>query len=87
METIIKEAMETYVAQNSILSESQFGFWPKRSTTTNLLSCLHDWTNALKNGKHVDVAYIDFSKAFDKMSHAKLLYKLTKYGISGLGIY
>ena len=41
------------------------------------------WTNAIDSNKFVDTVYIDFAKAFDTVSHRKLLYKLTKYGISG----
>ena len=35
------------------------------------------------SGKSVHVCYIDFAKAFDSVSHSKLLYKLSRYGISG----
>jgi ribonuclease P/MRP protein subunit RPP40 len=54
-----------------------------RSTTTNLLKTLNDWTIALQDKKSVIAAYIDFSKAFDMVSHPKLLSKLKSYGING----
>ena len=41
------------------------------------------WINAIDSNKFVDTVYIDFSKAFDTVSHRKLLHKLTNYGISG----
>ena len=46
---------------------------------------MNDWTLGIDNGDGitVTVAYIDFAKAFDSVSHQKLLYKLLNYGISG----
>ena len=37
----------------------------------------------MDSGKSVDVAYIDYAKAFDKVSHRLLLVKLSAYGIDG----
>ena len=57
----------------------------KHSTITNLLECTHDWTVYLLGGVDVDadVVYVDFSRAFHSLVHSKLIYKLTKFGISG----
>ena len=40
-------------------------------------------TDAVDSGKPVDVIYLDFQKAFDKVPHARLLNKLLAHGISG----
>ena len=37
----------------------------------------------LDNGGQVDVIYLDMSKAFDKVTHCKLLRKLRDYGFNG----
>ena len=44
----------------------------------------HDIGDALHSGKEADMIYLDFSKAFDSVSHPKLLLKLQQHGISGL---
>ena len=41
------------------------------------------WINAINSNQFVDTVYIHFSKAFDTVSHRKLLHTLTNYGISG----
>ena len=38
---------------------------------------------AIDNGEEVDVKYLDFAKAFDKVPHKRLLRKLKGYGIKG----
>ena len=53
-----------------------------RSTTTQLLVTLEHWTKSIDDRKCIDVAYLDFSKAFDTISHKKLIQKLSFYGIS-----
>ena len=45
-----------------------------------------NWVEAMNNGWPLDVIFIDFSKAFDKVSHARLLQKLASYGIDHLSL-
>lgn len=68
---------------NNLFSKSQHGFRSGRSCTTQLLEFLEDVTTALDNGEDVDVIYLDFCKAFDKVPHKRLLKKLWGYGIRG----
>lgn len=65
------------------LNDNQHGFVASRSTATNLVSFTEALIQAVDAGKQFDVLYTDFSKAFDKMSHSILLYKLAAYGITG----
>ena len=61
----------------------QHGFLRGRSTVTQLLQVYHEVIEALAKGKEIDIAYLDFVKAFDKVPHCALLTKLSKFGISG----
>ena len=53
-----------YCKKYKLITNQQHGFLSKRSTVTNLLYCLNDWTCAIMNRHSVAVAYIDFQKAF-----------------------
>jgi Reverse transcriptase (RNA-dependent DNA polymerase)/Endonuclease-reverse transcriptase len=83
-ETIVKNHLIEYLLTNSIISKAQHGFISNHSTSTNLLESLNDWTKLLEQKKLVKVLYIDFEKAFDKVSVPKLLLKLKAVGITGL---
>jgi len=83
MERVINRQVIQYLQCHKLLNGRQHGFLAKRSSVTNLLDCLSDWTLALDNRHSVTVAYIDYSKAFDMVSHSKLLYKLSCFGICG----
>ena len=86
MERVIAADMIDYLLRNNLLntSQHQHGFLSKRSTLTNLLESFGDWTISIENKLPNRVAYIDFSRAFDSVSHPKLLHKLKSYGIDGI---
>ena len=83
MERLIAAEMYEHLRFNGLLSGAQHGFIKGKSTCTNLLECINDWTIILQNRKSVTVAYIDFKKAFDTVSHGKLFARLYSYGIRG----
>ena len=58
-------------------------FLKGKSCVTQLLEYLEDITEAMDNGNDMDVIYLDFCEAFDKIPHQRLLKKLEKYGIKG----
>ncbi len=53
------------------------------SSLTNLLNSSEQWTRAFDRKSAVDVIYFDFRKAFDCVTHLRLLKKLDQLGISG----
>ena len=83
MERLIRDSVLDYLMLHRLLSERQYGFIPGRSCTLQLLLCIEEWSLKLDKGEQVDVIYTDFSKAFDTVSHSKLLQKLQLLGISG----
>ena len=83
MERVIHQKLMFYLRENNLISDVQHGFLTKRSTVTNLLSCTFDWVSYFNERKAFDIVYIDYEKAFDKVSHPKMLYKLSKMGVGG----
>ena len=83
LESIIAQDLLEFLDTHKLISKHQHGFLKKHSTTTNLLESLNDWSVSLSNNRSVVVAYIDFHRAFDSISHVKLIHKLKAYGIGG----
>ena len=73
-----------HLSTYNILSDSQFGFRLKHSCESQLLVTVYDIARAINNNEQVDAAILDFSKAFDKVAHKHLIYKLDYYGIRGI---
>ena len=82
MERILKGKILLHLKSNKLINPSQHGFLPKRSTSTNLVAYLDYLTKKLDEGLPVDVLYLDFSKAFDKVPHKRLIQKLKSYKLS-----
>ena len=63
------------------LNIAQHRFRKMRSCETQLLVTMHDIAKNVALGDQVDVALLNFSKAFDKVPHQRLLHKLQYYGV------
>ena len=83
MESIIRDNMVAHLIANELLHASQHGFMNSKSCQTNLLEYLDTLTSLVDQGYDIDVIYLDFAKAFDKVPHLRLLQKLDCCGISG----
>ena len=73
--------MVDFLVKNKLITKSQHGFLKARSCLTNLLCFLEYITKWVDDRSPVDVVYLDFQKAFDKVPHQRLLIKLKAYGI------
>ena len=62
---------------------AQHGFLQGRSTVTQLLAFYHEIGQSLDKSLQSDIVYLDLAKAFDSVSHQRLLLKLFRYGVSG----
>ena len=83
MEHIISSQINQHLERYGILCDPQHGFCQKRSCETQLVSTLADFVNTVEEKGQCDVILLDFSKAFDKVSHCLLLQKLHRFGIDG----
>ncbi len=83
LEHIICKHLMTHLESNNILSNLNHGFRSGYSCETQLLTTLHDLFRSHDLGHQIDVAILDFSKAFDMVPHKRLLHKLGSYGIDG----
>ena len=81
MEQIILSEITEHVRENGGIRPSQHGFMKGRSCLANLISSYDKVTHLVDEGKAVDTVYLDFSKAFDTVSHSVFLEKLTSHGL------
>ena len=84
MDAAVRETILTHLKRNSLLSTRQFGFLGGRSTILQLLKFLDECVDAISRGNVTDIVYLDFQKAFDTVTHKRLMVKLQAYGISGV---
>ena len=82
MERVINMSLGEYLNKN-VIENSQHGFRKGRSCQTNLIEFNDQISNWVDEGKCVDVLYLDFAKAFDKVDHERLMVKLAAAGIKG----
>ena len=82
MEQLIRTHIIHYMKTNKLFNRKQYGFIRGRSTTLQLLKVMEEWTQALDLGNSIDIIYMDFKNAFDKVPHQRLIYKIRALGIN-----
>ena len=80
LETLIRDHMVEFLEKHKLINTSQHGFLKVRSCLTNLFCFFEEFPKWLDDGSPVDVVYLDFQKAFDKVPHQRL-FKLKAHGI------
>ena len=73
--------MLKYFLDNNLISPKPSGFRPGFSCINQLLSITHDIFTSFDNGLEARGVFLDISKAFDKVWHDGLIYKLKQNGI------
>ena len=81
LERLIKDHMVDFLVRHKLLNSSQHGFLKVGSCLTNLLCFFEEIIKWIDEGSPVDIIFLDFQKAFDKVPHQRLLLKLKAHGI------
>jgi len=82
-ESIIRDNLVHYLESNTLITNTQHGFRKGRSCLTNLLEFLDKVTGCVDSGECVDVVFLDFAKAFDKVPLKRLMVKIRSHGVTG----
>ena len=82
-EKVIRKNLGSYLEENNFLNPNQHGFRNGRSCLSQLLAQYDKILECMEEGNGVDVVYLDFGKAFDKVDINLLLQKIKKCGIGG----
>jgi endonuclease/exonuclease/phosphatase family metal-dependent hydrolase len=83
LESLIRDNIVEHVRKFNLIRETQHGFVKKKSCLTNLLEFLEFVSDYVDQGYPIDVVYLDFQKAFDKVPHKRLMSKIKALGIIG----
>ena len=84
-EKIIFDRLYNFLLQEELLNPNQSGFRPSESCVKQLIAITHEIFEAFDCNPSLEVrsVFLDISKAFDKVWHEGLFYKLKSMGISG----
>jgi ribonuclease HI/L-rhamnose mutarotase len=83
MEKIVLERMSYYCIKQNVIPLNQAGFQKGRSTVDHLVKITTHIKRQFAKRKSVLATFFDVTKAYDRVWHARLLYKLKSIGLSG----
>lgn len=82
LEKIVASRLMCYLEDCKLLTESQFGFRPGRSTSDAVSYFLQKLDSIISSGQHAIAIFCDLTKAFDCVDHSLLLSKLPSFGLN-----
>jgi hypothetical protein len=82
-EKLVFNHIYSYLTRSNLISSHQSGFRPGDSTVKQLVSICHNISQALDDGDEMLSVFLDFKKAFDKVWHKGLIFKLKQIGVTG----
>ena len=75
--------MYNYFISNKLIYEKPAGFLKGQSTVFQLIDLYHQIVQSFDSKSHTCVVFCDISKAFDRLWHKGLIFKLKQKGIRG----
>ena len=82
-EKIIYDELFNFFTLNKLITPNQSGFMPGDSTINQLLAITTEIYNGFENYEETRALFLDLSKAFDKVWHKGLIFKLKQNGVQG----
>ena len=86
MEKLVCKRLQSWISDNNLLSDRQHGFRKGRSTVSAIAALLDELYRNINKNKNSFIIYLDLKKAFDTISHTKLIFKLGTLGLDALTI-
>ena len=83
MERLVFNTIYEYFMANQLLIEQNSGFKKRDSTVNQLIHIVHCIYKGLDDRKDMCMIVLDISKAFDRVYHEGLIFKLNQMGIEG----
>ena len=83
LEKIVYRRLYEYLMDNNLLTQHNSGFKKNDSTINQLLKIIHQIYQDVNDGNDTCLVFLDVSKAFDKVWHEGLLFKINQMGITG----
>ena len=80
---MVRKDIIKYMDKNGLWDDRQHGSRKGRSTVSQLLIHQDKILQAMEQGENIDVIYLDFAKAYDKVDHCTLVGKIKAMGVSG----
>ena len=86
IEKFVAFNLKSYLFDNNIINQFQFGFQEGHSTYHPMIHLLNSISEAMNNKEYTIGIFCDLQKAFDCVPKRTLILKLKKYGITGISL-